>query len=87
MLWSLSLDTVTVTGEGEDPPGAGDGEDPAGEGAGEDPLVCVTSVPVICSTAQQAVRFGTDSSWEGGALSTASGGLTGVQACVSPITL
>ena len=50
-------------------------------------LVCVTSVPVICSTAQQAVRFGTDSSWEGGALSTASGGLTGVQVCVSPITL
>ena len=37
MLWSLSL--VTVTGEGEDPPGAGEGEDPAGEGAGEDPLV------------------------------------------------
>ena len=31
--------TVTVTGEGEDPPGAGEGEDPAGEGAGEDPLV------------------------------------------------
>ena len=23
-------------------------------------LVCVTSVPVICSTAQQAVRFGTE---------------------------
>ena len=37
-------------------------------------------MPVICSTAQQAVRFGTDFSWEGGALSSFGEGLTGVQA-------
>ena len=43
-------------------------------------------MPVICSTAQQAVRFGTDLGGIWGQIYTPSGGLTGVQACVSPIT-
>ena len=46
----------------------------------------MTSVPVICSTAQQAVRFGTVFGWEGGALSSFGEGLTGVQACVPSVT-
>ena len=40
----------------------------------------MTSVPVICSTAQQAVRFGTDLGGIWGQIYTPSGGLTGVQA-------